>query len=463
MQQIGKPLLDYHAWRQCETAAIARNLYRHGLNLFWPQVDWAGIHPGYVGMEFPLFQGTVALLYRLFGLDDSVGRGVSVLFSIGAVVLLYRFVLRLYDPRTAFIAALIFALMPLYVVLSQQFMPDVMMLSLTVGAIFFLYVWYADDRPLSLAVSGVLFMLALLVKIPTGTHYLPIAHIFYLKYGGRFLKKWPFWAYVAITLLPSLVWYQHALGVSQHYYPYHMFGAIDHGRGVLLSNLAPVLTIEFYLKISLRVLGLILTPVGFWFFIVGLISPSRRRDEHLLYSWLISLVAYLLLFAHGNLEHGYYQIVLAPLCAIFIAKGALWLHNVNEVRGALATLVPNCVRCLSKTQQTGAVSASVILFLIWTLVITARYLGDLSESPYLRAAEAIKRLTRTEDLLIISDGSNPITLYLSERKGWPFPPSMIENGARKPGWSVPAFEELVNSGATYFVVITSRSRLGESL
>ena len=60
-------------------------------------------------------------------------------------------------------------------------------------------------------------------------------------------------------------------------------------EGVLLSNLAPVLTIEFYLKISLRVLGLILTPVGFWFFIVGLISPTRRRDEHLLYSWLISL------------------------------------------------------------------------------------------------------------------------------------------------------------------------------
>ena len=32
MQQFGKPLLDYHAWRQCDTAAIARNFYRNGLN-----------------------------------------------------------------------------------------------------------------------------------------------------------------------------------------------------------------------------------------------------------------------------------------------------------------------------------------------------------------------------------------------------------------------------------------------
>ena len=165
--------------------------------------------------------------------------------------------------------------------------------------------------------------------------------------SGRSGLMWP------ITLLPSLIWYQHALSVSQQYYPYHMFGAIDDGRGVLLSNLAPVLTIGFYLKISLRVLGLILTPVGFLFFIVGLISPTRRRDEHLLYSWLISLVAYLLVFAHGNLEHGYYQIVLAPLCAIFIAKGALWLHNVNETRGALATLVPNWVRCLTRRPAYG--------------------------------------------------------------------------------------------------------------
>ena len=156
------------------------------------------------------------------------------------------------------------------------------------------------------------------------------------------------------------------------------------------------------------------------------------------------------------------KFVLAPLCAIFIAKGALWLHNVNEVRGALATLVPNWVRSfIIRPSKRVLVSASVVLFLVWTLVVTARYFGDLSGTPYLRAAEAIKRLTTSEDLLITSDGSNPITLYLSERKGWRFPPSMIENGARKTGWSVSAFEELVNSGATYFVVITSRSRLGE--
>jgi hypothetical protein len=169
----------------------------------------------------------------------------------------------------------------------------------------------------------------------------------------------------------------------------------------------------------------------------------------------------LFVFAHGNLEHGYYQLVLAPLCAIFIAKGALWLYSVTKTRGALATLVPNWVLCLTKNQHTGIVLANFVLFSIWTLVVTTHYFGDLSGSSHLRAAEAIKRLTTTEDLLITSDGSNPISLYLSERRGWPFPPSTLENGARKPGWSIPAFEDLVKAGATYFIVITSQSELGQ--
>src|SRR5215831_11038196 len=76
-QQLGVPLVDFHAIRQCDTAAIARNLFRNGMNLFWPQVDWAGTEPGYVGTEFPLYQGIVALLYNLFGLHESLGRGIS--------------------------------------------------------------------------------------------------------------------------------------------------------------------------------------------------------------------------------------------------------------------------------------------------------------------------------------------------------------------------------------------------
>ena len=48
------PLLDHHAWRQADTAAISRNFARERFNLFYPQVDSrGGRRDGYVetGLE----------------------------------------------------------------------------------------------------------------------------------------------------------------------------------------------------------------------------------------------------------------------------------------------------------------------------------------------------------------------------------------------------------------------------
>ena len=35
---IGQPLFDVTMWRQTDTAAIARNFYYNGMNIFYPQV-----------------------------------------------------------------------------------------------------------------------------------------------------------------------------------------------------------------------------------------------------------------------------------------------------------------------------------------------------------------------------------------------------------------------------------------
>ena len=42
------PIVGWHAWRQADTAAIARNFYRDGMNLLYPAIDWSGAGPGYV-------------------------------------------------------------------------------------------------------------------------------------------------------------------------------------------------------------------------------------------------------------------------------------------------------------------------------------------------------------------------------------------------------------------------------
>ena len=51
---LDEPLIDQQAWRQTDTAAIARNYYEEGYDLFYPRVDWRGATAGYVETNFPL-------------------------------------------------------------------------------------------------------------------------------------------------------------------------------------------------------------------------------------------------------------------------------------------------------------------------------------------------------------------------------------------------------------------------
>ena len=71
-------------WRQSDTAAIARNFARYGMNLFRPQIDWGGAGPGYVETELPLLPWLTAGLYLVFGEHPSLGRLISVGFMMVA-------------------------------------------------------------------------------------------------------------------------------------------------------------------------------------------------------------------------------------------------------------------------------------------------------------------------------------------------------------------------------------------
>ncbi|HNY11065.1 MAG TPA: dolichyl-phosphate-mannose--protein mannosyltransferase, partial [Candidatus Wallbacteria bacterium] len=60
----GAPIIGVQQWRQCDTAAIARNFYESGMDIFHPRIDWGGNSPGFVESEFQLYPFIVALLYK---------------------------------------------------------------------------------------------------------------------------------------------------------------------------------------------------------------------------------------------------------------------------------------------------------------------------------------------------------------------------------------------------------------
>src|SRR5262249_34073900 len=80
---INQPFIDHWSWRQSDVAAIARNYLQGRFDFARPQIDWAGDQPGYVGTEFPILPFIAALLYKLFGAHEWIGRIEAViLFAI---------------------------------------------------------------------------------------------------------------------------------------------------------------------------------------------------------------------------------------------------------------------------------------------------------------------------------------------------------------------------------------------
>src|SRR5262249_25225951 len=121
---VSEPLVDAWSWRQTDVAMIADNFYRHGFKLLYPEVNWGGNAPGYVVTEFPLVPFLASILYVGFGVQDWIGRSLSVFFFAFSAPFLYLLVTKTANSRTGVLAIGIWVLAPLSIFTGRSFMPD---------------------------------------------------------------------------------------------------------------------------------------------------------------------------------------------------------------------------------------------------------------------------------------------------------------------------------------------------
>src|SRR5262249_13541486 len=69
-------------WREADYTQIARNFYRDGGSILYPQVDWRADTPGYAEMEFPLVPWLGARLYHLFGYHEVLLRVPAAILGV---------------------------------------------------------------------------------------------------------------------------------------------------------------------------------------------------------------------------------------------------------------------------------------------------------------------------------------------------------------------------------------------
>jgi hypothetical protein len=465
---LSAPLLDYHSWRQADTAAIARNYTQNGYRFLFPQVDWGGQTPGYVESEFPLYSYTLALLFGLFGAQAWVGRALTALAGAAAAGALYELVYAASgNRRVAVYAGLALALMPFPLYFGRTVMPDTWMLLAAILALWSFQRWVAEPSTGHYVVALLCGALAPLAKTPNLLIAgVPLAYLALMSWprlvwhakspetktknqvrrgGSRFSMLGSSAAllllYGLVFTLPSLVWMRHAQALP-------LDPRLSFGIGEKLFDLALLGDPQFYILVARWSVENIVTWAGAPVFLLGLLpttgdrrpAASQALHSHLHpllpYTWLFGVLLFLLAAASGVVGQDYYILPLAGPAAWLVGRGlerAQRLLETSDERRA--------------TSGEGQATAYVRP---WSFVIRRRWasylvpacvlallagLSLLRIAPLYRTADFYATLGRRVDLAlpegqrlgVIAPAVSEILFY-GGRKGWRLDPGVLVPG-----------------------------------
>src|SRR5437773_11716827 len=174
---INQPYIDRWSWRQSDVAAMARNFSDHGFHFAYPQIDWAGAAPGYVGTEFPILPFLAAICYKFAGVYEWIGRSQAVVFFVVSLPFFFLLVREIFGGTAAVWATFFYSFAPLNVFAGRSFMPDVPSLSLALIGLYFFLRWRRDYNWTLFSLAAIAICLSLLIKI---TSIIIVAPLLYL-------------------------------------------------------------------------------------------------------------------------------------------------------------------------------------------------------------------------------------------------------------------------------------------
>jgi len=401
LYRLDLPPAEYHPWRQTDTAAMARWMYRGPLDPFHPRVDWAGRDGGPVEAEFQLYTFLVACLWRVVGYHERWARALSCgasLAALGCMVWLGR---RLGLGGFVVVAAVVFCLSPLGVILGRTVQPESLWLFLSLAALC-RYRRHLDGPATgaSAAAAGALLALALLVKVPALYLGVPFLVMTVSVRGWSGFRQGDVWAVALVGLLPAVAWYAYA-----HTFP-ESFG-IWTGGGTKYGSVALLLDPATWSTFRRFVLILLPWP---WLVLValGLVAAVVDR-QHLLLSWGAGLGLLWLVAARGFSLHNYYFYPFLPWAALVCAYG---VRRVGDGGGA------------SPWRRRLSVVGAALLLVAgpvtqWRTFTLLAYEQRAEADELFAAARHVQRVTAPDALVVTSVPRNgPQLLYFADRRGW---------------------------------------------
>ncbi len=413
---INAPPNGYHHWRESDTTSIIANYYYEDMSFLEPRVNERGNTSGITGTEFPVYHYLSALLFQVFGFSHAIPRLLTLLAGCIGLWLIFRIVSLLSGPGPATFAAIILAFTPLFFFYSFKIMPDIWMLTLLLGSVYYYLKFLECNRPHQWVGSAILLIISATIK-PLGLMiYLPFFYFWWTKEKRNRRGLLRLACYFVLSFALTLGWFLHARQMAE------VHGTTAFYMGHMLGDYSLLTQVIFYKKLLLQWpwelwIGWHFLPV----FVIGLWTglKTKRLGPYLM--WI--LAAYLLftqVAAHAC-SHDYYTLVIVPPVAAITGHGLYRLYTDGRIYRAIAI-------------------GLVILAPIGAYIRVGSRLGETET--YYQVRADVDRVIPPDALVMVRDNTNAIRLYQLNRKGWP-----LLRGA-----TLATVEKYVQLGGKYIVL-----------
>ena len=329
LYDLTDPPLDFHSPRQMRAAIIARGMYYYiqpeaNKNQRNFAINATYKMPAY---EPPIFEGLVALTYRLIGAETLwVARVYSTIFWVVGGVGVFALGRRFASPWAALIGTAFYLLLPFAVIATRSFQPDPWMVMWLVWALYALFRWQENASWLWAVLAGVFGGLSILIKAMT-VFPIGIVSVFVVLAG-----RWPLWrtmikpkkwtktlgvAILQVVCMALLMWLPiivYYFGLGNRATQFFSFWTVSLGHLIFSWG--------FYRNWVAFVGSL----VGWWALIaagVGILVASRSMRPILWGAW-IGYGIYGLFLPYQMQSHNYYHLMVLPFIALSLTSFIDW-------------------------------------------------------------------------------------------------------------------------------------------
>lgn len=427
LYRVTAPVADWHSWRQADTAAVARNFLTLGLDPMHPRYDdLSNIQSGkdnpkgYRMVEFPLYQLLAVGLHSLVPTGDIVItlRIVSIIASSATAVLLSILLMPSIGVLGAMLAGFVYAVLPYSVYYGRSILPEPLAVFFAMLSLVFLAQITSRAgliRSMTwLGAAIVAFACALLVKPTAGFLLAPAVFILLPRRRTTWKRVALLVVYVAASIVPLALWRQWILQFPE---------GIPVYEWLLNAGNIRFKGAWFRWLFAERVANLIL---GYWLMIpfgMGILAIARR-GRGVVWGLILGLLLYVTIFAAGNVQHDYYQILALPAIAALVGAGiaTLLTHETLGYRWVRWGLV--LVAC--------AMGLSFSYY-------TVRTFYWINRPDIVEAGKVADELLPKDAKVIAPYNGDTTFLFQTRRQGWPL------------GFDI---QKHIEMGATHYVTVS---------